>query len=185
MTDQVKKIDRFFSDEFLSSLQSRLDFIKEQEASFTQVGDWVISPGLYDDLLHHTGLLAMVREWFGNDGLVPSICSGDYFPVKSDMPLVNGDEMMRYQVIIQLTENEDWAFKYYSDGDLKSIVLGVGEVIAYDSNNLMSGRCITSTEQGQVRLCYVDGDSAHRFTGVMNIGKSDYLKYREQHERRA
>jgi len=150
----------------------------------TQVGDWVMSPGLYDDLLHHTGLLAMVRKWFGNDGLVPSICSGEYFPEKSDMPLVNGADIMRYQIIIQLTENEDWGFKYYSDGDLKSIVLGAGEVVAYDSSNLMTGRCITSNEQGQVRLCYVDGDSEHRFTGIMNIGLSTYLKYREQHERR-
>ena len=184
MTDQVQKIDRFFSDDFLSSLRSRIDFIKGQEDPMTQVGDWVMSPGLYDDLLHHTGLIAMVRKWFGNDGLVPSICSGEYFPEKSDMPLVNGADIMRYQIIIQLTENEDWGFKYYSDGDLKSIVLGAGEVVAYDSSNLMTGRCITSNEQGQVRLCYVDGDSEHRFTGIMNIGLSTYLKYREQHERR-
>jgi hypothetical protein len=185
MTEQVQKIERFFSDEFLSSLQSRIDFIKEEDDEpMVQIGDWVISPGLYDDLLHHTGMLRKVREWFENDTLVPSICSGNYYPKSSDMPLSTSDEMMRYQVVIQLTENEDWGFKYYSNGELESIILGAGEVVAYDSSNLMVGRCITSTDQGQVTLCYVEGDSPHRLAGINNISKSSYLKYRNRNESR-
>ena len=181
MTDRVKKIDRFISDDFLSSLRSRLDFIKEKEEPLTQVGDWVISPGLYDDLLCHTGMLRKVREWFGNDNLVPSICSGDYYPEKSDMPLILGEEMTRYQVVVQLTENKDWSFTYYSDGELLSITLGAGEVVAYDSHDLMSGRSIASTEQGQVRLCYVENDSPYRLTAIREINKSELLKYRSYH----
>lgn len=178
---KYRKISRFFSEDRLKELQKRITrLVDAGSSSHEQVGGYKIFPGLFDDLLHDERILRMVRREMSIPDLLPSICSGDYFPPNSDKPMSTGDDSIRYQLTIQLNENESWALnRFTEEGEIEEVVLGLGEAVLIDSLEVTSGRMVTSSTQCQANLCYVDASSPNAFLGISNYLRSSLREYRK------
>ena len=177
---KYKKISRVFSEDRLKELRSRIICLIDAGSSYEQIGGYKILPGLFDDLLHDERILNMVRREMGIPDLLPSICSGDYFPPASDMPLSIGDDSTNYQLIIQLNENESWALnRFTEEGEVEEVVLGMGEAVLINSLEVTSGRMVTPSDQYQAKLCYVDASSPNAFLGISNYQRSSLREYRK------
>lgn len=177
---RYKKKNRFLSEERLAELMRRVTHLNEvANSSYEQVGGYKILPGLFDDLLHDDRILNMVRRETGIPDLLPSICSGDYFPPGSDMPM-GIDDSTHYQLIIQLNENESWALNHFTEeGEIEEVVLGLGEAVLLNSAEVTSGRMVTPSLQCQAKLCYVDANSPNAFLGISNYQRSSLREYRK------
>ena len=172
---------RFLSEERLKELAHRVTYLNERfVSSYEQIGGYKISPGLFDDLLHDERILKMVRKETGIPDLLPSMCSGDYFPPGSDIPMSIGNEPTHYQLIIQLNENESWALnRFTEEGEIEEDVLGLGEAVLFNSLEETTGRMVTASTQCQAKLCYVEPSSENAFIGLSNYSRSSLREYRK------
>ena len=177
-------INRFLSEKRLSELRHRVVYMNEVASnSYEQVGGGSMTPGLFDDLLHDVRVLRMVRKMMGRDDLLPSISGGLYYPPQTDLPMSVGDDATTYQLILQLSDNEDWALNRFSaKGDIEEEVLRCGDAVLFNSKEVMTGRVVTSITQCQAQVCFVDGDNPNAFLGLNNYSKSSLVEYRRYNE---